>query len=133
MTRPGVPQAAVSPAATITAADLPSVLTLAGELALDRKAIDVVEIDLRGIVGYTDWFLVCTGNTERQVKAIHDGIHLGLKQRLAVLPRRVEGAGEARWILMDYLDAVVHVFTPQTRDFYRLESLWGDAPRRTLE
>lgn len=128
----GASEAARSPAPEL-ADDRPSVLTVAAELALDRKAIDVVEIDLRGIVGYTDWFLVGTGNTERQVKAIHDAVHLGLKQRLGLLPRRVEGVGEARWILMDYLDAVIHVFTPQTRDFYRLESLWGDAPRRTLE
>ncbi len=99
-------------------------------LADDKKARDIVELDLRGVVGYTDRFVVCTGNSERQVKAIHDGIHLGMKQEHGVLPRRVEGVAESRWILMDYLDVVVHVFTPETRDYYRLEQLWGEVPAR---
>jgi len=98
-------------------------------LAADTKAAGVVTLDLRGVAGYTDFFVICSGNTDRQTKAIHDGIHLGLKQAHRLLPRRVEGLAEARWILMDYLDVVVHVFTPQTRDFYRLEHLWGDVPR----
>lgn len=96
----------------------------------DKKAQDIVELDLRGVVGYTDYFVVCTGGSERQVKAIHDGIHLGLKDDHGLLPRRVEGVSESRWVLMDYLDVVVHVFTPQTRSFYRLEQLWGEAPSR---
>ena len=91
--------------------------------AEEKKAADIVELDLRGVLGYTDYFVVCSGNTERQAKAIHDGIHLGMKQEHGLLPRRVEGVGESRWILMDYLDVVVHVFTPETRDFYRLEQL----------
>lgn len=98
-------------------------------LAADKKAAGVVTLDLRGVAGYTDFFVICSGNTDRQTKAIHDGIHQGLKQAHRLLPRRVEGLAEARWILMDYLDVVVHVFTPQTRDFYRLEHLWGDVPR----
>ncbi len=102
-------------------------------LASDKKAIDVVELDVRGVVGYTDYFLICSGNTERQAKAIHDGIHQGLKDDHGILPRRVEGAQEARWILMDYLDVVVHIFTPEARDFYRLEQLWGEVPARALE
>jgi ribosome-associated protein len=94
----------------------------------DKKAIDVVELDLRGVLGYTDWFLVCSGNTGRQSKAIHDGILEGLKRDHDTLPRRVEGSAQAGWILMDYLDVVVHIFTPETREFYRLEQLWGEAP-----
>jgi ribosome-associated protein len=90
-------------------------------------------LDLRGALGYTDMFVIATGNTERQTKAIHDGIHLALKNEHGLLPRRVEGIGEARWILMDYLDVVVHLFTPETRDFYRLEQLWGDVPSRVHE
>ena len=82
------------------------------------------------MLGYTDFFVICSGNTDRQAKAIHDGIHLGLKKDHGLLPRRVEGLGEARWILMDYLDVIVHVFTPEAREFYRLEQLWGEAPRR---
>jgi ribosome-associated protein len=98
----------------------------------EKKAADIVALDLRGALGYTDSFVICSGNTERQAKAIHDAIHLGMKQEHGVLPERVEGVGEARWILMDYLDVVVHVFTPETRAFYRLEQLWGEAPARAL-
>jgi ribosome-associated protein len=101
--------------------------------ASDKKAIDIVELDLRGVLGYTDYFVICSGNTERQVKAIHDGINEGMKKEHGVLPRRVEGVAEARWILMDYLDVVVHVFTPQTRSYYRLEQLWGEVPARAVE
>jgi ribosome-associated protein len=100
-------------------------------LAADRKAGDIRVIDLRGVVGYTDYFIICSGNSERQTKAIHDAIHLGLKDD-GVLPRRVEGAGQAHWILMDYLDCVVHIFTPEARAFYRLEQLWGEAPARSV-
>jgi ribosome-associated protein len=98
--------------------------------AADKKAQDVMELDLRGVLGYTDYFVLCTGNTARQTKAIHDGILEGLKREHETLPRRVEGTGKADWILMDYLDVVVHIFTPQTREFYRLEQLWGEAPAR---
>ncbi len=101
-------------------------------LAADKKAIDVVVLDLREVAGYTDFFVICSGNTDRQAKAIHDGIHLGLKNEHGLLPRRVEGLAEARWILMDYLDVVVHVFTPEAREFYRLEQLWGEAPKRAV-
>ena len=101
--------------------------------AEDKKAIDVVELDLRGVLGYTDYFLVCSGNTGRQAQAIHDGILEGLKREHDTLPRRVEGAAGAGWILMDYLDVVVHIFTPETREFYRLEQLWGEAPARAAE
>jgi ribosome-associated protein len=105
----------------------------AAELAADKKAGGIVELDLRGVVGYTDYFVICTGNTERQAKAIHDGIHLGLKNEHGLLPRRVEGLTESRWILMDYLDVIVHVFIPELREYYRLEQLWGEAPARAVE
>jgi ribosome-associated protein len=106
---------------------------LAGEIcrfASDKKALDIVEIDLRGVVGYTDYFVIATGNTERQAKAIHDGILAGIKEEYSTTPRRVEGLTPASWILMDYLDVVVHIFTPATREYYRLERLWGEAPAR---
>ena len=96
----------------------------------DKKAADVVELDLRQVLDYTDYFLVCSGNTPRQAKAIHDGILEGLKHDHDVQPRRVEGSPQTGWILMDYMDVVVHIFTPETRDFYRLEQLWGEAPTR---
>ena len=100
--------------------------------AADKKALELVELDLRGVLGYTDYFIVCSGNTARQAKAIHDGILAGLKHEHDLLPRRVEGTAEAGWILMDYLDVVVHIFTPETREFYRLERLWGEAPARAV-
>jgi ribosome-associated protein len=103
---------------------------LAAQYADDKKAQDILELDLRGVVGYTDYFVICTGTSERQVKAIHDGIYQGLKDEHDLLPRRVEGVSESRWVLMDYLDVVVHVFTAQTRAFYRLEQLWGEVPSR---
>jgi len=102
------------------------------ELAADRKAIEIVQLDLRGMIGYTDYFVICTGRSDRQTKAIHDAIHAGMKSQHAILPRRVEGLTEARWILMDYLDVVVHVFTPPTREYYRLEQLWGEAPAHAV-
>jgi ribosome-associated protein len=97
------------------------------ELAADRKALEIVQLDLRGMIGYADYFVICSGRTDRQTRAIHDAIHEGMKAR-GILPRRVEGLTESRWILMDYLDVVVHVFTPDTREYYRLEQLWGEAP-----
>jgi ribosome-associated protein len=109
---------------------------LLGEIrryAEDKKAGDLVEIDLHEVLGYTDWFVICSGNTERQTKAIHDAILEGLKHEHDLIPRRVEGLASADWILMDYLDVVVHIFTPATREFYRLEHLWGEAPARRAE
>ena len=100
--------------------------------AADKKAIDLVELDLRDVLGYTDFFVICSGNTDRQTKAIHDAILQGLKHDRGILPERVEGLAGGRWILMDYLDVVVHVFTPETRDYYRLEQLWGEAPVRAV-
>jgi ribosome-associated protein len=100
-------------------------------IASDKKAADIRVLDVREIVGYTDFFVICSGNTERQTKAIHEGIHDELK-RDGVYSRRIEGEREARWILMDYLDCVVHIFTPDARAYYRLEQLWGEAPARSV-
>jgi ribosome-associated protein len=102
-------------------------------IASDRKAMDIRVIDLRGIVSYTDFFVICSGNTERQTKAIHDAIYEDLKHAdERMLPRRTEGEREARWILLDYLDVVAHIFTPDAREYYRLEQLWGEAPARSV-
>jgi ribosome-associated protein len=84
-------------------------------------------LEVSGLVGYTDWFVICTGNTERQTRAIRDAVHESLKAD-GLRPQRVEGEREARWILMDYLDCVLHIFTPDARSYYRLEQLWGEAP-----
>jgi ribosome-associated protein len=98
----------------------------------DAKAEDVVELDLREVLGYTDSFLILTGRSDRQVKAVHDRVVEGLKKEHGLLPQRVEGLAEARWVLLDYLDVVVHVFTPETREFYGLERLWGEVPARAV-
>jgi ribosome-associated protein len=97
-------------------------------VALDKKARDVVVLDMRDVVAYTDFLVIATGNTERQTQAIEDGIYRELKDSESRTPERVEGKPESRWILMDYLDCVVHVFTPAARDYYRLETLWGEVP-----
>jgi ribosome-associated protein len=111
----------------------PEELALAvAEYASDRKASDIVQLDLREIIGYTDYFVICTGRSDRQTKAIHHAIHAGMKAEHGILPRRVEGLSQAHWILMDYLDVVVHVFTPETRAYYRLEQLWAEAPARAV-
>ena len=102
------------------------------DLAADKKAIDLVELDVADILDYTDRFIICSGNTDRQTKAIADGVQEGLKKDHGIMPRRIEGLPEARWILMDYLDVVVHVFTPEAREYYRHEQLWGEAPKRAV-
>lgn len=105
-----------------------AIAAMVADLASDRKALDIVSLDLRGMIGFADYFVICTGRTDRQTRAIHDGIHYGLKTEHGLLPRQAEGVTEGKWILLDYLDVVVHIFTPETREFYRLEQLWGEAP-----
>jgi ribosome-associated protein len=100
-------------------------------IADEKGARDLVALDVRELVGYTDYLLIGTARNERQAKAIHDEIYHQLK-REEWLPARVEGEREAEWILMDYLDCVVHVFTPELRDRYRLEVLWGEAGKLDL-
>jgi ribosome-associated protein len=101
-------------------------------IADDKGARDLVALDVRELVGYTDYLLIATARNERQAKAIHDEIYHRLK-RDGWLPARVEGEREAEWILMDYLDCVVHVFTPELRERYRLEVLWGEAAKLDLD
>ena len=98
----------------------------------DKKAHSIVELDLRGVIDYTDFFVVCSGSSDRQVKAIHDAIHFGCKAEHALLPARVEGLTRGQWVLMDYLDVVVHIFMPEVREFYALERLWGEVPARAI-
>ena len=104
-------------------------------VALDKKARDVVVLDMRDVVSYTDFLVIATGNTERQTHAIEDAVYQDLKhaEEGERRPRRVEGRSEGRWILMDYLDAIVHIFTPAARDYYRLETLWGEVPALEVE
>jgi ribosome-associated protein len=96
--------------------------------ALDKKALDVVVLDLRGTPAFTDFFVLCSGTSQRQVKAIADAVE-GTLRAAKVRPAHIEGYDRADWILMDFFSFIVHVFTPQTREFYSLERLWGDAER----
>ena len=85
---------------------------------------------MQGLVSYTDYIVVCTGQTPRQTKAIADEVRLRMKDDHGAVARKVEGAREGEWVLIDLLDTVVHVFTPEARDFYRLDRLWREAPRQ---
>jgi ribosome-associated protein len=96
--------------------------------ALDKKAYDVVVLDLRHTSAFTDFFVLCSGQNQRQVKAIADAVEETLRAA-RVRPAHVEGYDRAEWVLMDFFSFIVHVFTPQTRAFYSLERLWGDAER----
>jgi ribosome-associated protein len=113
--------------------DSEAIARLLAEVADAKKAEDVVALDMRSVVGYTDFLVVCTARNERQAKAIHDDVHLRLKRERGLLPANVEGQSEARWILMDYLDCVLHVFVPELRERYRLDVLWSEAPRLELD
>jgi ribosome-associated protein len=101
-------------------------ITTALRAAFDKKAQQVTVMDLRGSQAFTDTFVICSGQTSRQVKAIVESIEDALRKE-QVRPSHVEGLERAEWVLLDYFDFVVHVFTPDTRAFYGLERLWGSA------
>ncbi len=103
----------------------------AAQAALDKKAGDLALLDLNGVASLSAYFLLCTGESSRQVQAISSGIEEHLLER-GVKPHHVEGYRHAEWILLDYLDFVVHVFTPQARAFYDLERLWRPAKRLAI-
>jgi ribosome-associated protein len=107
---------------------LPREVKLAVEAALDKKAVDLVVLDLRKASAFTDFFVICTGGNLRQVQAIADGVKEALT-REGVKPALVEGYERGQWVLVDYFDFIVHIFVPVTRQFYELERLWGDAKR----
>ncbi|MCW2927216.1 MAG: rsfS [Thermoleophilia bacterium] len=102
------------------------------QTALEKLATDVRLVDLREIVSYTDFFVVCTGSNSRQTKAISDHVIDRMRELGHHKPRRRETDLEGSWVLLDYVDVVLHVFTPEAREFYRLESLWGQVPQETL-
>ena len=107
---------------------LSSDLTAGIAAALDKKALDVLVLDLRKASAFTDFFVICTGANIRQVQAIADAVQQALG-RQGTKPALVEGYERAEWVLIDYFDFIFHVFTPSTREFYALERLWGDAER----
>lgn len=112
--------------------DVPAEVRQAADSALERKATDVLVLDLRGISSATDYFVIGSGSSDIQVRAIAEHVEEALKEEGA-RPNHVEGAEGGRWILLDYVDFVVHIFHQAARDFYQLETLWGDAPSRAFE
>jgi ribosome-associated protein len=124
--------AAVAERGSREAGDSEALARRIAELADAKKGEEIVCLDVRGLVGYTDYLVIATARNERQAKAIHDEVRQRLKQERGLLPERVEGEIEARWVVTDYLDCVLHVFVPELRDRYRLEKLWGEAARLEL-
>jgi ribosome-associated protein len=104
----------------------------AARLALEKKAVDLLVLDMSGLVVFTDYFVICSGVSTQQVKAIVDNIDEGLSGK-KITPQGVEGRAYAHWVLIDYGDVVVHVFDKETREYYGLEKLWLDAPRLDVD
>ena len=115
-----------------TTADLPQELARAAALAIDRKGTDLLVMDLRGLSDATDYFFLVSGTSDMHVRSIAEHMIEELKKE-GVRPSHVEGLRTGRWVLIDYIDFVVHVFHPSAREFYQLERLWGDAPAHALE
>lgn len=102
-------------------------------IADSKKAEEVVVLDMRELVAYTDFLAICTARSERQAKAIVDEVRLRVKREAGLLPGGVDAGGDAGWTILDYLDCVLHVFTPEARKRYGLEDLWHEAPRLELD
>jgi len=102
------------------------------ELAADKKAEDIVILDLRGISSFTDYFVICSATSEPHLKAVSSGIREGLHKDYGLSPLASEGSPNSQWIVIDYSDVLVHIFHTGKRAFYALESLWSDAPRLPL-
>ena len=105
----------------------------AAEEAIERKGRDVVLLDLRGITSATDWFVLVSGDSDIQVRSIAERIEERLRTEHGTKPWHVEGVQHARWVLLDYVDFVVHVFHREARDYYQLERLWADAPSEAFD
>ena len=103
------------------------------DLADAKKAEEIVVLDMRELVSYTDFLVLCSVRNERQARAIVDEVRVQVKQEKALLPGGVDGGGEDGWIVLDYLDCVLHVFTSEARERYQLEDLWREAPRLQLD
>lgn len=103
------------------------------ELLDDKKGVETTALDVRGLANFADYFVFCSGRSDRQTKALHDAVREGMKADPGLLPVHTEGERERRWILLDYGDVIAHIMIPDVRDYYRLEELWGDAPRLELE
>jgi ribosome-associated protein len=119
--------------AAVPLTEYPAEIQEAVQAALAKKAERVVVLDLRRTHAFTDFFVVCSGQNARQVKAIVDNVEEALRKNCQQKPVAVEGYGDSEWVLIDYFDFVVHVFTPETREFYALERLWGSATRAEFD
>ena len=116
----------------LTNKKLREIVFSAGQLCLEKKASDVVVLDLKKISDITDFFLIAEGYTDIHVRAVSEHIIENLEKRFKLKPWHVEGMAYARWVLMDYIDFVIHIFQPETRNFYQLERLWTGAPRQEI-
>jgi ribosome-associated protein len=126
------PEPAAATAGQLRYAELPAQVRRAVELCQDRKARQLMVLDLRGLSDATDFFLIASGDSELHVRAIYEHTVEGLATD-GVRPAGIEGERVGRWVLVDYIDLVVHVFHPVVREFYQLERLWGDAPMMLVE
>ena len=126
------PNAANDGVAVPSEPGMPADLARAAELLADRKAQNLLLLDLRGLSTATDYFLLATGTSDLHARSVAEHVIEELKKS-GVRPDHVEGLRGGRWVLIDYIDFVVHVFHPAARDFYQLERLWGDAPAHALE
>lgn len=106
---------------------------LCAEAAADKKAEDIQIIDLRGISDFTDFFIVCSGTSDPQLKAIASGIRTRVREEFAQGALSEDGGPATRWVVIDFAQVIVHVFHHEARSFYMLEDLWGDAPRIPFE
>ena len=111
---------------------LPKAVGAAVRAARDKKAFDIVVLDLRKAGGFTDYFVICTGGNPRQIAAIADAIVAGIREDLGERPTLVEGVQKSEWVLIDYFNFVVHIFSRDCRSFYDLERLWGNAIRHEI-
>lgn len=128
-TKAAVRRKAAAAAKRTAPAKLPKPLIGAVDAALDKKAHDIVVLDLRRAGGFTDFFMICTGGNPRQIQAISDSVQAALRTHHGERPALVEGVEKSEWVLLDYFHFVVHVFSPECRAFYGLERLWGSAER----
>lgn len=113
--------------------DAEEVARTAAQAAWDKKAEDIVVLDLTALSDVCDYFVICTGTNNRQVDAVIDEVEERVAKVCSEHPFSIEGRDEGTWVLMDYGSVIVHAFTPEARDYYRLEKLWGDAPTLELE
>jgi ribosome-associated protein len=121
------------PASTVDLETIHQRARVAATAASGVKAEDVKVLDMHELVSYTDYLVICTGRNVRLTKRIAEEVAFKLKQETGILPAGSEGAGDGEWVLLDYLDFMVHVFTPESREFYRLDVLWKQAPVETIE